>query len=347
MPEYFDYPWFLLTLWLIPVVGLLLWRAHRRRIVAASRFADGKMMGKLAPIPSSSREFFRGALLLVALALLIVAVACPRFGERIEQLETRGTDVMVLLDVSKSMLAKDVAPSRLERAKSDIRDLLGRLRSDRVGLIAFAGAPTVQVPLTHDQGFYQTMLQEISPQSAPRGGSLIGDAIRKALEVMKSSPDRDQVLIIITDGEDHDSYPDEAARQAAERNVKIITVGIGDETEGQRIPILDESGNQQFVQHEGKVIWSKLDEALLRRIALTTGGAYIPAKTRNYDLGQIYDEHLSDLSRTELRTEKRARRQHQFQWFAAIALGLLLLKSWFPRYPRKSSTNNRSSQNQP
>ncbi|MFT5522311.1 MAG: Ca-activated chloride channel family protein [Pirellulaceae bacterium] len=335
MPQYFDYPWLLLSIWLLPVVGFLLWRAHRRRIMSALQFANSAMIGKLVPTPSGWRELFRGACLLIAMALLIVAASSPRFGERIEEVETHGTDVMVLLDVSKSMLARDVAPSRLQRAKSDIRDLLGRLKSDRVGLIAFAGAPVVQVPLTHDQGFYETMLQEVSPASAPRGGSLIGDAIRKALEVMQPLADRDQVLIIITDGEDHDSYPDQAAQQAAERNVKIIAVGIGDEIEGQRIPIRDESGNAKFVEHDGKVIWSKLDGALLKRIAIATGGAYIPAKTRNYDLGQIYDDHLSDLTRTELRKEKQVRRQHQYQWFTAFALGLLLLQSWYPRYPRK------------
>jgi Ca-activated chloride channel family protein len=245
----------------------------------------------------------------------------------------RGIDLFVVLDVSKSMLAQDVAPSRLQRAKSDIRDLLDKLQGHRVGLIAFAGAPVVQVPLTSDQGFFLEMLESLDTDSAPRGGSLIGDAIRKALEALPPRSDRDQVLLVITDGEDHDSFPDEAAQLAAQRQVKIFTVGMGDDIQGQRIPLRDDQGQLSYLKYEGQEVWSKMDERLLRRIALSTGGAYVPAKTRAYDLGQIY-QHLSQLTMGQIHSARQQRYRHRFQWFAAAGLGLLLLETMISRYPR-------------
>ena len=145
------------------------------------------------------------------------------------------------------------------------------------------------------------VLDEVDIHSAPRGGTLIGDAIRKALEAMPRSRDRDQVLVLITDGEDQDSYAEDAAKQAAERGVKIFTVGLGDSREGARIPIRDDAGRLTYLQYEGQERWSKLNDQLLKQIALTTGGAYIPAGTRAYDLGQIYADHLAGLTRANIR----------------------------------------------
>ncbi len=162
------------------------------------------------------RPWVRGTLIVLGLALLIVAAARPRFGVYFEKVDQRGVDCFVLLDVSRSMLAEDVAPNRLERAKSDIRDLLKKLAGDRVGLIVFAGKPVLKVPLTTDDGFFRTVLDDVDTHSAPRGGTLIGDAIRKALDAMPPRGDRDQVIVLLTDGEDQESYPIEAAKQAAE-----------------------------------------------------------------------------------------------------------------------------------
>jgi Ca-activated chloride channel family protein len=252
-----------------------------------------------------------------------------------EHVAARGVDLFVLLDVSRSMLAEDVTPNRLERAKSDLQDLLQHLEGDRVGLIVFAGAAVVKVPLTTDQGFFRTVLADVDSSSAPRGGSLIGDAIRKALVAMPERRDRDQVLVLITDGEDHDSFPAEAAQQAAERQVKIIAVGLGDPGEGARIPVRDAHGKLQYVQHDGREIWSRMDERLLKEIALATGGAYVPAQTRAYDLGQIYADHLAKLTRGEVQAEKRKRYRERFQVFVCLGLGLVLIDVLLPRYPRR------------
>jgi Ca-activated chloride channel family protein len=261
-----------------------------------------------------------------------VAAARPRFGVFFEEVSGRGVDLFILLDVSRSMLAEDVAPNRLERAKADILDLLKRLQGDRVGLIAFAGAPVEVIPLTTDQGFFRMVLDGVDPDSAPRGGSLIGDAIRKAMESMEERRDRDQVLVLITDGEDHDSFPAEAAKQAAERNIRVITVGLGDTSEGARIPRRTEEGALGFLKHEGQEVWSRMDERLLKEIALTTSGAYVPARTRAYDLGRIYEEHLSKLTRGEIQAEKRKRYREQFQLFGGIGIVLLLIEMLIPRF---------------
>lgn len=327
-------PIWLLALWVLPVLAAVLVYAHRRRAAAARRFAELAMIGRLMPPPGTARAWLKGVLLLVGVALLIVAAARPRFGVYFEQVSARGVDLFVLLDVSRSMLAEDVAPNRLERAKSDIRDLLRKLPGDRVGLIAFAGAPAVIVPLTTDHGFFLNALDGIDTRSAPRGGSLIGDAIRKAIESLDVTRDRDQVLVLITDGEDHDSFPLEAAQSAAEREIKIFAVGLGDTEEGRRIPLRDSSGSVRYLQHEGQEIWSRMDERLLKEIALKTSGAYIPARTRTYDLGQIYEQHLAGLARGEIQAEKRKRYAERFQWFVCFGLAALLAEMLVASYPR-------------
>ncbi len=323
-------PNLLLLLWTLPLIVLLVVYAQRKRQAAARRFASPLMLARLMPV-TGARIYVKTTLLIVGIALVIVAAARPRFGAYFADVTSRGLDSFVLLDVSRSMQAEDVKPSRLERAKSDIKDLLVKLDGDRVGLIVFAGAPQIKVPLTTDQAFFRLVLDEVDAASAPRGGSLIGDAIRKGIEGLEPAPDRDQVLLLITDGEDQESYAEQAAQQAAERGIKIFTVGLGDSDEGARIPVRDEQGNLQYVKEkEGGEHWSALNENLLEKIALETGGAYIPAQTRDYDLGQIYEDHLAGLTRGELSTEKRKRYRERFQWFLALGLVFLLIDMLIP-----------------
>ncbi len=297
------------------------------------------MVERLMPAFQSGRSWAKAVLMMLAVSCLVVAAARPRFGVYFEEVSGRGVDLFVVLDVSRSMLAEDVAPNRLERAKADILDLLNKLEGDRVGLIAFAGAPVEMVPLTTDHGFYRMVLDGVDPDSAPRGGSLIGDAIRKAMEAMEERRDRDQVIVLITDGEDHDSFPAEAAKQAAERDVRIISVGLGDTGEGSRIPSRTEEGGLAFVKHEGQEVWSRMDERLLKEMALATSGAYVPARTRAYDLGSIYEEHLSKLTRGEVQAEKRKRYREQFQLFGGIGLALLLIEMLIPRHRQERTVS--------
>jgi len=336
---YWENPKFLFCLWILPVLAVLLVYAHRKRAAAARRFVDQQMVDRLMPRGGGLRPWIKGAAALIGVTCLILAAARPRWGVYFEEVAARGVDLFVLLDVSRSMLAEDVAPNRLERSKSDILDLLKKLQGDRVGLLTFAGAAVVKVPLTTDQGFFRMVLADVDTDSAPRGGSLIGDAIRKAVASMEDQRDRDQVIVLITDGEDHDSFPMKAATGAAERNIKIIAVGIGDAGEGSRIPVRDEEGNLRYLKHDEQEVWSRMDERLLKEIALKTEGAYIPAKTRAYDLGQIYEDHLARLARSEIYAEKRKRYGEQFQLFVCLGLGFLLIEMMIPGCARKTAEN--------
>lgn len=325
-------PALLHLLWLLLPVGWLLIRAGGKRRADAEDFADAVMAPRLFPRPIRGRRWLRAALFLGGLALLVAAAARPRFGVYYEEVSARGVDLFVCVDVSRSMLARDVAPNRLDRAKSDVLDLLQRLEGDRVGLIAFAGRPVVLCPLTHDQGFFKTILDELSPRSAPRGGTQIGDAVREALRAMPTGESRDQAIVLITDGEDQDSLPLDAADRAAARKVKIFTVGLGDSEQGNPIPIEDRYGRDAFLEHEGEIVMSKLDEELLGELALRTGGAYIPAGTRAYDLGEIYATHLSELTAGEYEADKRKRYRERFQLFVLLGLTLLALDLLFGDY---------------
>jgi len=333
--QYWGNPNVLYGLWVLPVVVALLVYAHRKRAAAGARFARPAMARRLMPSPGGGRPWVKGTCLVVALACLIVAGARPRFGVYYEEVAQRGVDLFVLLDVSRSMTAEDLAPNRLARAKSDVLDLLDELGGDRVGLIVFAGKPVVKVPLTTDRGFFRNVLDAVHVRSAPRGGTLIGDAIREAIEAMPEQGNRDRVLVLITDGGDQQSVPLEAAAAAAEEKIKIFTVGLGDTKEGARIPIRDAGGKIRYLKDNNRQqVWSKLDEKLLEKIAVTTGGAYVPAGTSAYDLGQIYHDHLAKLTADKFKSEKRRRHREQFQWFLGLGVVLLMVEAAVPAHRR-------------
>lgn len=329
---HWDFPIALWALGILPILAAVLLRGEWKRAVAARRFVDPAMFSRLFPPLSRFRALCKSVLVLGGLGALVIAAAGPRWGERTESVTSRSADFVILLDVSRSMLAEDVAPNRLERAKSDILDLLAEIPGDRVGLIVFAGTPVVKAPLSNDHRFFRTLLADVGPHSVPLGGSQIGDAIRKALTILPPRVDRDQVLVLISDGEDQQSLPHEAAALAADRQVKILAIGMGDVETGAPIPQRDSSGNLTYVRYQGREIWSRLEESLLEEIALRTGGAYIPARTRAYDLGQVYVDHLAGLARGATQTDKHQRYAHRFQWFIGLGIVLLLVETLLPRH---------------
>src|SRR5262245_57381441 len=295
-------------------------RRQRRR--AAAAFVAQPMWPRILPADSPARFWVKTLLREAALVTGLVALAGPRFGTQYEDVVPKGSDLYVLIDVSRSMLAQDVPPSRLGRARADVAALVNRLEGERIGLIAFAGQAVVKCPLTVDYDAFRRSLDELDPNSAPRGGTAIGDAIRKALEVFQARAERDQAILLITDGDDQQSYPLEAAAVAAERHVTIFTVGLGDADQGARIPQGAES--KSYVEYQGHQVWSKLDGALLKDIALKTSGVYVPVGTRAYDLGELYADHLHGRRGGEAEGHKRIRRADRFQIFLAIALLALL-----------------------
>jgi Ca-activated chloride channel family protein len=296
--------------------------SRRRRHRAAGAFVGQAMQPHILPADSRARFWVKLLLREAAIVAGLVALAGPRFGTQYEQVVPRGSDLYVLIDVSRSMLAQDVPPSRLGRAKADVAALINRLEGERVGLIAFAGQAVVKCPLTVDYDAFRRSLDELDPNSAPRGGTAIGDAIRKALEVFDPRAERDQAILLITDGDDQQSYPLEAAAVAAERHVTIFTVGLGDADQGARIPQGAES--KSYVEYQGQQVWSKLDGKLLEEIALKTSGVYVPVGTRAYDLGELYADYLQGRRGSAAESQKRIRRADRFQIFLALALAALL-----------------------
>ncbi len=288
------------------------------------------MWARILPGDSPVRFWVKLLLREAAIVAGLVALAGPRFGTQYEDVVPRGSDLYVLMDVSKSMLAEDVPPSRLGRAKADVAALVNRLEGERIGLVAFAGQAVVKCPLTVDYDAFRRSLDELDPNSAPRGGTAIGDAIRKALEVFQARANRDQAILLITDGDDQQSYPLEAAAVAAERHVTIVTVGLGDADHGARIPQGAES--KSYLEYQGQQVWSKLDGSLLKEIALKTSGVYVPVGTRAYDLGELYAKYLQGRRGSDEQSRKRIRRADQFQVFLALALLALVLDAFTRPY---------------
>ena len=223
-------------------------------------------------------------------------------------------------------MAEDLKPNRLERAKLAIRDLIDELDGDRVALVAFAGNAIVKCPLTQDYGFFRLMLDDTGPESVSRGGTLIGDALRKTVdEVYSDRLKRFKDIVLITDGEDHDSFPVEAAKEVGERGIRLIAIGLGDEHEGQRIPVVNEKGDRTFLRHGKEEVWSRLDADMLRKMVdATPGGRYLNVATGTFDLGAIYRDLLADAEKRTLDSIKINRYEEKFQIFLGAAILLLL-----------------------
>ena len=314
---------------------------QRRR--ALRHFADARLITKLTVPVSWGWILLRLALIVLCLTCLTAALLGPRWGEREQKVVRRGIDVVVLLDVSRSMLAQDIAPNRLERAKVSIRDdLLPMLGGDRIALITFAGVPTIKCPLTNDYGFFRLALDDVTTGSSPRGGTLIGDAIRRVKDVFDDKLETHKVVILITDGEDHESFPLEAAKALwKDLDVPIVTVALGDEREGARIPVRTEKG-LEYLEHDGQTIWSRANFDELRSIAeVSKLNAFVGVGTRNFDLGQIYREKIVPAIEYKEREEaETVPLPSQYHIFAVIALALLLLDSFLRDGPRHPALNH-------
>ncbi len=307
---------------MLAFVALLL-GLERRRGTALDRFVSPTLRLRLVAGPSARQRQLRVLLVGLSLAAGVLALMRPQWGLRHVVTPRVGAEIMVLLDVSRSMLAEDVAPNRLERAKAEIRDLLAFLEGDHVGLVAFAGRATVLSPLTPDFGFVRLVLDTTGPHSVPRGGTRIGDALRKAVEGFGPAGEASRAIVLITDGEDHDSFPLDAAGAAAEAGVRVLAIGFGDEA-GSEIWVTDPrtGARTRLLDADDRAVRSRLDGELLRDIARITEGAYVPAGTGVLDLASIYDRHIAPLMRGRIDGRGRTVRDEGYPW---AVLGALLL----------------------
>jgi Ca-activated chloride channel family protein len=315
-----------LFLLVFPVIPVYVWCFWRKRKML-TMLAQTDLLKAINPSVSTSRQIFKAVLLMTAFAALILALTRPAWNPTPREVKRKGRDVVILLDTSRSMLAEDIKPNRLERAKIAIQDLMETIRGDRIGIITFAGSASVKCPLTQDYAFVRMALDQISTDSAPRGGTNVGDAIRKAVDdVFDQQIKEFKDIILITDCDDlEESFPVQAAEKAGQETIRIITVGLGNPDEGARIPIVEPDGTKTFLKYQGREVWTKLDEQTLRRVAAATpGGAYIPVRTGTFDLGQIYRDLIVSAQQRELESTTVLEYDEKFQIFLAFALILIV-----------------------
>ena len=309
---------------------------------AAQRFAAANLRQRLMPAGGSIRQWSSALLVSATLALLAIALMDIRWGKTWREVPQKGIEVMFVLDVSRSMLAEDVSPNRLRRAKQQIKDIVDEMAGDRVGLVAFAGDSRQSVPLTsHYEDFKQT-LDSVGPHSVRSGGSRLGDAIAAAANGFISKTNDHQAIIIFTDGEDQESNPIEIAKQLyTDKGIRIFTVGLGDMDQGARIPNT-ESRQGGYVQYQGQQVWSKMNGQVLEQIASETNGAYVPAGTRRVNMADVYHNYVANVEQTEFETAKINAYIARYQWFALPALALLLLEVLLSTRTVKVKERNRT-----
>ncbi|MFC1493771.1 VWA domain-containing protein [Thermodesulfobacteriota bacterium] len=315
-------------LWVLPAVSVLFIYGWTKKKRALEKFIEAGLLEKVYISTDNSKIYFKTFLIILALAFFIFALTRPSWNPKPEKIERKGRDIVFLLDVSKSMLAEDLVPNRIERAKLAINDCVDQLMGDRVALVAFAGTAAIKCPLTQDYGFFKIMLKSINTDSIARGGTMMGDALRILLnDVFDDQAKEYKDVILITDGEDHDSFPVEAAKKAGERGIRLIAIGLGDENEGKRIPLINDKGEKTFLKYNGKEVWSRLDGDTLRKMVnVTPGGKYFNVSTGNIDLGTVYRQLIAGAEKKELESETIKRYEEKFQIFLSLAFFLLCLE---------------------
>lgn len=316
----FAHSQYLLLLLLIPFffLGLALWMGARRRRLR--KLGDEALVNELMPSWSRSKRWVRAVLYSLAFFFFVIGLSRPQIGAKLKEYKVKGAEIMVVLDVSNSMLAQDYSPNRLERAKLAISRITDRLQGDRIGLIIFAGSSFVQLPITSDYVSAKMFLSNISTESIPIQGTAIGDAINTAVRSFSAQSENSRAIIVITDGENHEDDAVAAAAQAAEAGVKVYTIGVGS-VEGQPIPM---SGGL-LKDKEGNIVVTKLDEDTLKEIAQAGGGAYVHAGNDEFGLTPIIND-IKKMQEEEYSSVVFEEYDEQFMYFLGIALALFVLE---------------------
>ena len=311
---------YLLLLLLIPflLIGYgLLRRARLRRL---RRFGDEALVRELMPSWSGAKGWIRMVLFCLAFFFFVIGIARPQIGAKLSERKTKGAEIMICLDVSNSMLARDYSPDRLERAKLAISRIVDRLQEDRIGLILFAGSSFVQLPITTDYVSAKMFLNSISTESVPVQGTAIGDAILTAARSFSAQSEKSRAIIVITDGENHEDDAVAAARQAAELGIRVYTVGVGS-LRGEPIP----KDGELMKDNEGNIVVTRLDEATLQQVAKAGNGAYIHAGNEEFGLNPIIED-LRKMEAEEFSSVVFEEYDEQYMYFFAIALALFVIE---------------------
>jgi Ca-activated chloride channel family protein len=324
-------------LWLLvifpPALITFFWWSWRKRQQLLTQFIQTRLLAGLTVGISPRRQLFRAICLIVALMCLIVALARPQWGFTWEEAKQRGLDIVVAIDTSKSMLAEDIAPNRLARAKLAALDLMQQAKSDRLGLVAFAGSAFLQCPLTIDDGAFRQSVEALDVNIIPQGGTAIAQAIDTALTAFKEG-DTFKTMVLFTDGEDQDSGALEAAKRAADAGLKIFTIGIGT-PEGELLRVKDAKGRTDYIRDaQDNVVKSHLQEELLQKISGLTDGAYLPLKGAK-TIDTLYANCLAPLPKSESKETFVKQYRERFHWPLAFAIILMITEMFFPERKRQ------------
>lgn len=288
------------------------------------KFTSSMFFNILMPDRSPVRKHLKFSLYLFILFLLIIALARPQFGSRLEEVKREGIEMIIALDVSRSMLAEDIKPNRLERAKHAIINLVNRMQDDKIGMIVFAGDAYTQLPMTTDYISARLFLANINTEIVSKQGTAIASAIELGMKSFTQDQEASKVIVIISDGENHEGDAVQAAIQAKQKGIKVYTIGMGS-AKGAPIPLSRRSGQGGFMKdRSGEVIISKMDPSMLRKIAQEGDGEFFRASTGNVGLNKLYND-LNDLNKSEIETKVYSEYEDQFHYFVALSLLLLIL----------------------
>ena len=325
--------WLLLIV--LPPLIAFYWWSWRKRQQLIAQFTSERLLGHLKIGVSPSRQKARMVMVAATVLFLILALAQPQWGVTREEAHQRGLDIIIAIDTSNSMLAEDTPPNRLTRAKLAALDLMRRAKTDRLGLIAFAGSAFLECPLTLDDAAFSQSVDSLDTQTISQGGTAINEAIDEARRDLKKEGDNHKVLVIFTDGEDHEGDPIESAKAAAKDGITIFTIGLGS-VEGELLRVRDERGRVDYIRNEqGQPVKSKLDEGLLQQIARSTDkGFYLPLRgTKTMD--SLYDQGIAPLPKAESAAKMFQRYHERFQWPLLLAIALLILEVFLPDRKRR------------
>ena len=313
-------------LWLVPILALFYIWSFRKHKNILRRFADETLLNELTLSLDMRKRKLKTVLIITAILFGILSLMRPQWGFHWEKIKRKGIDILIAIDTSKSMLADDVKPNRLERSKLAVKDMIKKLNGDRIGLIAFAGDAFLQCPLTVDYSGFMLSLDSLDTDTIQKGGTSISSAIMEAIKVYKKEQKKYKILVLITDGEDHAGDPVKMAKDAKKEGVKIFCIGIGTK-EGELIPVTNKDGGKGFLKdNAGNAVKTRLDEPTLQKIALDTGGCYVRSSGANFGLDLIYEQKLSKIKKKEFKEKMIRRFEERFQIPLAICLLLLLLE---------------------
>jgi Ca-activated chloride channel family protein len=319
----FANPDFLYLLLLLPVLVILWILNEVRKKRALQRLGNIRLVKKLLPEQSAMRPSLKFFIQLVALSSVIIILARPQFGSKLEEVKKEGVEVIIALDVSNSMLADDIEPDRLTRAKQALTRLIDNLENDRIGLIVFAGDAYTQIPITTDYVSAKMFLSTINPDMVPKQGTAIGAAIDLGMRSFSPGEGKSKAIIIITDGENHEDDPVSKAAEAYKAGIIIHTIGIGS-PQGSPIPVTSGGRKDYLRDADGNTVITRLDEDILKKIALNAGGNYVRASNSSIGLDEIFSQ-IKKMKKEDLESKMFTEYNDQFQIFAIIALFFLVV----------------------